>query len=204
LYCNNIFEEGLKMKKALRLFFVVCFAVAVGFLGDSALSLSFASEESNNADSSSPLFYASLESSLSDLSSSKINLNMELFSSQAAKHEATSGNSEREANFKIAKKPFPTLANTCYGSGGATCKGAATCAGYETCQGTLTCSHTCPVKGGATCRGVATCAGSQTCMGTITCGTTCPGTGGATCIGTATCSANTCSGRICEEMSPYR
>lgn len=128
-------------------------------------------------DSSSPLFLASLEKSLTDLSSARIALDGEVYDPKPAGNETTQGTitvATGENPDPGAPVYFPTTIQTCADSGGATC------------------------------RGTATCAGSETCFGNITCGITCAGSGGATCAGTVTCGEHTCSGRVCDEMSPFR
>ncbi len=186
------------MKRTMKLFFVVWLACVMGLVINPTLSV--AAEDSGNADSSTPLFHSSLQCSLSDLSSTNIDLNADVCSPRATRHETTSSNTVSEENFVVAQARSATRS----GSGGATCRGTLTCSGGATCGTRPTCSGgaraTCRATCAATCAtcaGNQTCGGNPTCAGGVTCSGTCEGSGGATCQGSYTCS------RRCPP-SPYR
>jgi hypothetical protein len=166
------------MKRGLSVLLILGFLGIAGFLVHPA-PLCLGAEQSKLIDSPSPLFLASLDKTLTDLSSARIALDAEVNDPEPPQDETgiitlaqvpSPGGEVTDSG----PRAFPTTAQTCAGSGGATC------------------------------RGTVTCAGSETCFGNITCGTTCAGSGGATCAGTVTCGEYTCSGRVCREMSPFR
>jgi len=169
------------MKRGLKLSLAVGLVGVMGFLLQPALCLG--AEQPDHLGSSSPLFFASLEKSLTDLSSARIALDGEVYDPKPAENETTQG----IITLALDGAPSPGGENP---DPGAPVYFPTT---IQTCAG----------SGGATCRGTATCAGSETCFGNITCGTTCAGSGD-TCAGSPTCGEHTCSGRVCNEMSPFR